>query len=142
VRAWGTAWRRARRREVPRASGKFVAHCDDQAAAAELEVEQGLERAARLAHQIPAGHTEVGRAVGDELGDVLGAYEECFELAAERGGERALSARAHLETGVAEQIAGLLGKAALVGECDAEHGVLGMRAKKNAAARPGRDGPR
>ena len=77
-----------------------------------------------LADQVPAGHAGIGRAVGHELGDVLGAHENGFELAAERCGERALAGRPDFEAGVVEQVAGVLTEAALVGQRDSEHGEI------------------
>jgi hypothetical protein len=99
----------------------LVAGGDDEAAPSILEVEQHVDRALRLAHQVPPRHAGVGRTVGHELGDVLRADEDRLELAAERGGERAVAAHAHLEPRVLEQLARLFGEATLVGESDAKH---------------------
>jgi DNA-binding protein HU-beta len=86
-----------------------------------------------LAHEVPPGDARVGRAVGDELGDVLGAHEDRLELAAERRGEGAVAAHAHLEPGVGEEVAGVLGEAALVGESDPEHRWDGSGAARAGA---------
>jgi hypothetical protein len=108
-------------------------------------VEQRVEAAAALADQVPAGDARVGGAVGDELGDVLGAHEDRLELAAERRGEGAVAARPDRQAGVGEQLARLVGEATFVGKGDAEHeGVVRGRAtdarggQTKAARREGR----
>jgi hypothetical protein len=115
----------------------LLARRHHEPAAAEAEVEQHVERAARSRHEIPPRHARVGRTVGHELGDVLRAHEDGLELAAERRGERALAAGANLEAGVVEQLAGLLGETSLVGQSDAEHAeVVGGVGWRPCAAAP------
>jgi hypothetical protein len=79
------------------ADRRVVACREGEPAAAELEVEQHVERAAGFLDQVAAGDADVCGAVRDELGDVLRADEQREELAAERREQRALAARLELE---------------------------------------------
>ena len=106
------------------------------AAAAEAEVQSILEVAPRLTNEIPAGHAGIGGAIGDEFGNVLRADEDSLELAAEGGGERAVTPPARVEAGVGEQVARLVGQPALVGKSDLEHGSAGSGSTEMKKARP------
>src|SRR5690606_29222937 len=82
-----------------------------------------------------------GRAVRDELGDVLRADEQREELAAERREQRALAARLELQARALEQLARAIGQPPLVGQRDADHGSALLHAdEKNRG--PSVDGPR
>ena len=109
---------------LERGDAAVVARRDDEAAARRSRGRASTSSVALgLADEIPAGDAGVGRAVGDELGDVLRADEDRLELAAERGGERALAAGADLEPGVVEQLAGIVGEPSLVGQRDSQHSL-------------------
>ena len=116
---------------IERHDAALLVRCDDESASTELEVEQRLERAIGLGHEIPTRDTSVSRPIGNELGDILRANEERLELAAERGGERAVAEGAHAEAGLGEESARFVGQTTLVWESDSEH---------NKKARPV-DGP-
>ena len=59
--------------------------------------------------------------VGYELGNILRADQDGLELPAQRGDERALTARTHFEPRIAEELAHILGEPALVGQRDSQH---------------------
>ena len=89
--------------------------------------------AAGLGDEIESGDAGVGRAVGDEFGDVLGANEDGLEDSAERRGQCPLSASDELESGLVEERSRLLGEASLVWNGDAKHAGNGCdRSVKNA----------
>src|SRR5690606_6715931 len=126
----------ARRQVGGRADGRVLAHGEGQPAAAELEVEEHLERAAGLLDQVAAGDADVRGAVCDELRDVLCADEEGEELAAEGREERPLAARLELEAGAPAQLSRAVGQPPLVGQRNADHGSALLPAdEKNAARR-------
>jgi hypothetical protein len=100
---------------VQRHDAAFLVRCDDESASTELEVEQRLERAIGLGHEIPPRNTGVSRAVGDELGDILSSHEERLELAAERGSKRAIAQGAHAKASLGEKSARFVGQSTLVG---------------------------
>ncbi len=122
----------ARRNVVDRGDAAVVLGGDGQAAAPELEVGELVERAAGLAYEVEAGHASVGRAVGDELGNVLRAHEQRLELTTERCSEGAWPGGANLQTGVGEQVAGLFGEPPLVWKCNAKH-IVGPRGLEGVA---------
>ena len=106
--------------------------------------------ALRLADEIPASDPDVGRAIGDELGDVLCAHEDGLELAAERRDECALAARADFESRIAEELAHVLGEPALVRQRDFQHSSPSdtsmsfsfSNRNDTKKARPSMDGPK
>src|SRR5512140_3037785 len=69
---------------LKRGDATVIACRDDETARAELEVEQQSQSSLRLAHEIPARHPDVRRAVGDEVRNLSPADENRLELATER----------------------------------------------------------
>ncbi len=98
-----------------RANATFLAGGDREVAASELEIGELIQGAAGFLDEVEARDTGIGSAVGDKLGNVLGAHEERLEFTAERRGEGAWAGGANFQAGVGEQFAGVLGQAALVG---------------------------
>src|SRR5450432_2934926 len=138
------------RQIVDRRYSAVVARGDYEPAPTKLEIEQPSELTLRLADEIPSGHADIRCAIGDELRNVLRANQDRLELAAERGDERSLSSRANLESGIAKELAHILGKPSLVWKRDSQHSVpvdtsisflisTGGDTKK---ARPKMDGPK
>jgi len=104
-----------------RADPAFFARREHQAALAELEVQQHVERTAAFAHQVPSGDARVGRVVGNEFRDVLRSHEDRLELTAERGRERAFIDRVDGKARLAEQGANVVGKTTFIGQGNLQH---------------------
>ena len=103
-------------------SRPVIARGGDETTLAEAEVEAPLNGASRLADQVPAGDSDIGDAVGDELRDVLGADEQRLELAAQQCGKSAVAPGEHRQSGVSEELAGVIGESSFIWQRDLEHG--------------------
>src|SRR5690606_11566217 len=114
---------------------RILAGGERESTAAEAEVEQHVQRAVGLLDQVAARDADVGRAVRDELRDVLRADEQREELAPQRREQRALTARLELEARALEQVARAVGQPPLVGQRDADHGSALLPADEKTAAR-------
>ena len=111
---------------------------NDESAATKIEVQAHLEIPLGLADEIPAGDTSIGGAIGDELRYVLRANEYRFEFAAEGRGERTVSSSTNWQTGVLEQLTGLVRKTPFVRQGDPQHGssrLVGIGVEKMKTAR-------
>ena len=87
-----------------------------------MTLRANVELALGLTDQIPARNPGIGRPIGDELGNILGAHEDRLELTAEGCGQGALTASLDGEPCILEQLAGFFRESALVGKGDLQHG--------------------